>query len=136
MGLMLVLDNVDMRSSLVAWLKANSAIVATLKDPLEIRELDWQGEKFTYPNIRVTCAGIFRECWNDVNGTISYFSEQKSSKQALVAQGIIARQLHLNNFTQGNIRFFSAIVSSLPDAVQVDGIWRADVILTTKASSV
>ena len=103
----------------------------------EIRELDWAGEDFSYPNIRVTASVNPGECLDDVTVRISYFSEQKSSKESIVGQGIIAKQYHDKPFTRSNVRFSPLHVSSIPDAIRVsDTVWRADVNLTMKASAI
>ena len=131
-----MLDNVDVRTIWVAELKANVTVLSgTSSGATEIRELDWQGETFVYPNIRVTSSITPGECLDDVTVRISYFSEQKSSKEAITGQGIIAKQYHQKPFTRSNIRFSPLLVSSIPDAVQVNGVWRADVNLTMKASA-
>jgi len=133
-----MLDNVDIRKALVSWLKANTTIVATLTDPNEIRELDWQGEDYSYPNIRVTCSVSPTQCnITDVDATISCFSEQKSSYQSILMQGIIAKQLHnKDGFSSGVVNFSSIRVTNLPDATQFEnGVWKADVILKMKASN-
>ena len=129
-------DNYDVRVALVAWLKANSTITATLTDTNEIRELDWQGEDFSFPNIRVTYSVTPTQCnITDVTAVVSYFSERKSSKQAIQSQGIIAKQLHEDDFTANSIHMSAIVVTQLPDAVQVsEGVWKADVNLTMKAS--
>lgn len=132
-----MLDNVDIREAVVAWLKANATIVATLDDPNEIRELSWQGEDFTYPNIRVTCASVPNQCdYSDVTATISSFSEEKSSKEVLTMQGVIAKQIHKKSVEQDAIKFDNIRVTSLPDSIQENGIWKADVILSTRANEV
>jgi hypothetical protein len=133
-----MLDNVDIRSALVAWLKANATIVDTLNDSLEIRELNWSGEVFTYPVIRVTCSSVPNQCdYSDVTATISYFSEQKSSKESLTGQGVIAKQVHKKSVDQGTVHFSNMRVTSLPDAVQAEkGVWKADTVLSFRASEV
>lgn len=132
-----MLDNLEVRKSIVSWLLANSTVTSTLNDINEIREMDWQGEKFTYPNIRVTSSVSPNECeFSDVDGTISFFSEEKSSRQSIKAQGIIAKQLHKKNFISEGVRMSAILITQLPDAVQVEeDIWKADVILSMKASS-
>lgn len=132
-----MLDNVDIRTAIVAWLKSNATIVATLTDSDEIRERDWSGEDFTYPNIRVTCSSIPNQCnYSDVTAIISYFSEQKSSKEAITGQGVIFKQMHNKYVENSSVKFSNMRVTSLPDAEQIDGIWKADVNLSMRASEV
>ena len=131
-------DNYQCRVSFITWLKVNATILATLTDTDEIRELLWQGEDFSYPDIRVTCSMTPTQCAiTDGSGIISYFSEQKSSKQTIQSQGIIAKQLHNFGFTSEGIKISAILVTSLPDAEQVqEGVWRADVNISFKAVEV
>jgi len=136
-----MLDNVDIRSAVVAWLKANTTITATLNDANEIREKDWQGEDFTYPNIRVTCSSTPNQCeYSDVTAVISYFSEEKSSKESITGQGVVAKQIHKKSsdvvVDTGTIRLNNVRVTSLPDAIQESNIWKADVNVSFRASDV
>ena len=133
-----LVDNYDVRTSLVAWLLANATVTGTLQDVTEIRERDWQGEDFSYPNIRVTCSLTPTECnYANIDAIISYYSEQKSSKQAIQSQGIIYKQLHENSFTSEGIKFSNVRVTFLPDATQEDnGVWKADVNISAVVSEV
>lgn len=136
-----MIDNVDIRSAIVAWLKANATILATLDDTNEIREKDWSGEDFTYPNIRVTCSSIPNQCeYSDATAVVSYFSEEKSSKESITGQGVIAKQIHKKSadvvVATGTIRLNNIRVTALPDAVQENGIWKADVNVSLRVSEV
>jgi len=136
-----MLDNVDIRAAMMAWLKGNSTILAALSDTDEIRELHWQGESFTYPDIRVTSSSIPNQCnYSDVTMIISFYSEEKSSKQAITGQGVIAKQMHEKSIeaTVGSttIKFENMRVTLLPDAIQEDGVWKANVNLSMRASEV
>lgn len=136
-----MLDNNDIRSGLIGWLQNNSQIVGVLvsgsSSAQEIRERNWQGEDYQYPNIRVTCNSVPNQCgYSDVNATVSFFSEQKSSKQSLIGQGIVAKQMHQKSVSYGSINFGNMRVTSLPDAVQENGVWKSDVLLSTRAYGV
>ena len=130
-------DNYQLRIAWVAWLKDNSTVTDTLDDTDEIRELDWQGEDFSYPNIRVTCAVVPGQCGiTDATARISYFSEEKSSLQAIQSQGIIAKQVHNKDFTKSSVKVSGITVVDLPDAVEEDGVWQADIMLSLSANEV
>ena len=136
---MTLIDNYQLRTALVSMCKDIAVIPATLTDTDEIRELDWMGEKFSYPNIRITCSiTALGQCAPyDAQATISYFSEQKSSKQAIQSQGIIAKSLHNVNKTYNSVKMTNIQVTSLPDAEQVaEGVWKADVPLSMKVNEV
>jgi len=136
-----MLDNNDIRAGIVGWIKGNNDIVSVLvsgsSSGLEVREAFYQGEDITYPNIRVTCSSIPNQCnYSDVTATIMCFSEQKSSKQSLILQGRVGKEMHNTPFTQSPLRYWAVRVTNLPDALQQDnGVWRADVILSMKVSN-
>lgn len=126
-----MLGNVDVQEAFIDWMKANTTIIGlhanfSLTYP-EIREIDWQGEKFVYPNIRVGCEITPAECGPDeCFARILVFSEEKSSKQAESFAGTIAKQLHKKNFSQSGVRFSSVIVQRQLRAAQESGVWRSE----------
>ena len=130
-----MITNNDAQAALVAWIKANATIMALLDDPLEVREESWQGEKFSYPNIRVMCEITPADggCGPDTCFSIIYcHSEQKSSKQSQNIAGTIATELHESNFTKEGIRFSAVVVQRTPRAIQEIGIWQAEVQSTSR----
>ena len=48
-----MLSNDEIQAGIIAYLKANTVVLAALPDDNEIREDQWQGSEFEYPNIRV-----------------------------------------------------------------------------------
>ena len=127
-----MITNNDAQEALVAWLKANTTITA-LDDnfPTEIREETWQGEKFSYPNIRVMCEITAGECYENLYSVISCFSEEKSSKEAQNIAGVIAGEMHNKSFVQNSLRFSALTVKTIR-AVQEEGVWKADVQVNGK----
>lgn len=81
----------DTQAALINQMKANPVIVSSLPPTgttgLEIREIDWFGENFQYPNIRVHVQNFDREnkdayCNNfDVVAVVYVFAEDNSSKK-------------------------------------------------------
>lgn len=129
-----MITNNDSQAALIAWLKANTAILALDSNfPVEIREEDWQGEDFSYPNIRVSCEITAGECYDDLFSIISCFSEQKSSQEAQNIAGTVATQIHKKTFEQNSIRF-SALTVKTVRAVQEDGVWQARVEVNAKVA--
>lgn len=127
-----MITNNEAQAALLAWMQANTTITALDSNfPIEIREIDWQGEKFTYPNIRIMCEVTGGECYEDLFSVISCFSEEKSSKEAQNIAGVVANQLHNKTFTQSSIRF-SALRAKTIRAVQENGIWKADIQVNGK----
>ena len=127
-----MITNNEAQAALVAWLKANTTITSLDSNfPTEIREETWQGEKFTYPNIRVMCEITAGECYDDIFSVISCFSEQDSSKEAQNIAGVIATELHNKPFVQDSLRFSALTVKTIR-ATQEGGIWQADVQINGK----
>jgi hypothetical protein len=91
---------VDTQTALVQWLKANASIVALVPATygVEVRELEWKGDKFLFPNIRVRVDSIVPEMSNCskgmFNGRIWVFSEEHSSLECNTIGGVILEQLH------------------------------------------
>lgn len=128
-----MLDNNTVQQAWIDNLQADADVLALSSNfPTEIREQDWQGEKFTYPNIRVMCEVTGGECIDDVFAIISCFSEQKSSKEAQNIAGTIALGWHNSSFTQNGVRI-SAVRTKTIRAVQEGGVWKADVQVNAKA---
>lgn len=133
-----MITNTQQREAWITYLKSKAAITSLLTDPLEIRESDWKGELFTYPNIRVravevrphpSCAQTF--------GTviISVFSEEKSSQQADLIAGAVANFIDGKTFTVAGIHFWMVMVSSLVGAIaESDVVWRSEIQINTLMS--
>jgi len=134
-----VLRNDQIQSAWVAYLKSNATILAELPDNDEIREDNWQGDEFSYPNIRVRIVSNSPVAGRDCNlhdvviGTLA-FSENASSQQADRIAGIIADELHDKQFVSENIAF-GVRASDLIPAVRTDErTWRSEMISSIRAS--
>jgi hypothetical protein len=123
---------VAVQEVLVAYLKSASAITA-LVTAVEIRERQWTGDKFVYPNIRVHvndvtrvrsgCAGF------SANAEIDVFSENASSKEANTIAGALATQLDSHRFSRNGISFSLLEIQSVQTALNEGGIWHAKLSL-------
>ena len=134
-----MLRNDQIQSAWVAYLKSNATILAELPDNDEIREDNWQGDEFSYPNIRVRIVSNSPVAGRDCNlhdvviGTLA-FSENASSQQADRIAGIIADELHDKQFVSENIAF-GVRASDLIPAVRTDErTWRSEMISSIRAS--
>lgn len=128
-----------------------AAIIAKLKSlapfgavaSTEVRELEWQGDSFTYPNIRVELedntpyydeqlrCGIQR-----VEFSVYVFSEQRSSKEASQIKTLVTNALVGDGFSNSTIRFLPIrILDNVPAIREDDRTWRAQVKFGTKVSS-
>jgi hypothetical protein len=117
---------------MIAFLKGKATITAYVP-AVEIREAEWQGTTFTYPNIRVR---ILRNvplgrtgCMQEVDIGIQVFSEKDSSLQADEIAGIIANELNDKQFTSNSIAFATIVTNNL-EAIRVSTTtWRSEVLL-------
>jgi hypothetical protein len=134
-----VLRNDQVQSAWITRLKANTTILAELDNNDEIREDFWQGDKFTYPNIRVRIISntpqAGRDCnLHDIVISTMVFSEEPSSQQADRIAGIIMTELHDRQFTSNGIAF-GVRTSDLIPAVRTDErTWRSEAINSIRAS--
>ena len=106
----------DVQEAIISYSKSQSSLTSLLPTgTVEIRELEWQGEQFQYPNVRVSV-----DFYPPVNGCqpsaeiyFDIFSEKKSSMEASTIAGVIQNIYHRKPFTLGNVKFFSMIVTEV-----------------------
>lgn len=127
-----MIDNEQIKTAIISKLKANTTIVAALPTVNEIRETQWQGTDFQYPNLRVRVIDntpVGRSgCYQNVSIGIMAFSEQASSKEADQISGIIMRELNDSYFTENGLAFNLRITNITP-AARVDArTWRSEAI--------
>ncbi|MBU2051385.1 MAG: hypothetical protein KKH61_20750, partial [Gammaproteobacteria bacterium] len=124
---------------LLAYIKTKANILAVVPI-LEMREHQWQGTDFTYPNIRIRMISITPissniEC-SHTKFSVSFmvFSENASSLEANQIAGIINNELHNKQFTSNSIAF-ALVTSNLVPAIRSDiHTWRSEVIMNGLAS--
>ena len=84
----------DVQAAIIAKLKATPSVTSLLSDPKEIREIEWVGSTFTYPNIRVRVAEFERKNPDCdifiVKANIFVFGENASSKTC----NVIANEIY------------------------------------------
>lgn len=132
---------VDTKAALITKLKTNTAILALLTDPLEIRELEWQGTKFSYPNIRLRVESFKRETANsscnlfNAIANIYVFAEDASSLLCDRIASEIFNQLDTKSFSVGTTKF-TGIKATQHGAMWVEesGSWRSEVNLNFQVS--
>ena len=118
----------QVRDALIDTIKANATIMALLDDANEVRELDWKGTDFSYPNYRVRINSItpFDTCYQDLDASIYCFSEEKSSQEADEMAGTIADEFFTDSFTQDSIRFTFIRVDIIPAIAETMRTWRSE----------
>lgn len=130
-----MISNNDLKAAIVARLKAFAQLIAILPDGLEgVREYEWRGTDFQYPNVRVKIDGqvdtspdsncsIFSADWS-----VYIFSEIHSSNQADMIAGMIANYFRGSNFTYNAVKLVRIqIVENIPAVTQDERTWRAQV---------
>lgn len=131
---------VEVRSSLISYIKAIQALLSfDANFPLEVRELTWQGDKFSYPCVRVgqvvltpmneTCSA------HKVEGSVMCFSELPSSLQADQMADIVFQALHGKSFSHGSVKFAGMKCQQL-EAVRVEesSVWQSTIKFQVTAS--
>jgi len=138
-----MITNEDVQSALIAYLKSKSSITNELVDidgvslgAEEIREDQWQGNSFGYPNIRVRMIsnipiGDSDQCdASNIAVSIMAFSEMASSKTAERISGIIGASLHAKSFEQSGLSITLRTTNLIP-AVKTDrNTWRAECLMS------
>lgn len=145
---MTMLRNDEIQTTLVAYLKTLSAVttlLTTIDNTIganEIREDQWQGTEFDYPNVRVRMIsnipyGDSDQCdASTFTVSIMSFSQEASSQEADKIAGIISTSLHAKSFTQGTVYVVIHTTNLIP-AVRADmRTWRAECLLQGVASKV
>lgn len=128
-----------------------AAIIAKLKTlapfgavtSAEVREADWKGDSFTYPNIRVELeenmpyydeqlrCGLQR-----VEFSVYSFSEQRSSKEASQIKTLVTNALVGDGFSSATLRFLPIrILESVPVVPESERVWRAQIKFGSKVSN-
>ena len=130
-----MIRNDQIQTGIVSYLKGIATITAELTTSAEIREDQWQGRDFVYPNIRVRMISNSPQvdnrdgCNHSVNIGIMAFSEDASSQQADRIAGIIGTVLHGRGFSSNSLSFHSVVTNLVP-AVRSDmRTWRSEVLL-------
>lgn len=138
--------NNQIQKNIVAHLKSITALVAELtafdSSANEIRENEWQGDNFVYPNIRVRMInnnpdGDTSSCNStSVNVGVMVFTQDYSSLEADKIAGIISVSLHGKTYIANNVELFLRTTNILPAIRSDRNTWRAECLMQGKASSV
>jgi len=135
---MIHLSNADIQAAIVAKLKASTQVTAKVS-ALEIREDQWQGTEFVYPNIRVRM--ISNRPYESEDCTIIDFTvgiqvhtQDASTYEADTIAGIIANVLHGHPWSTSSL-LISLRTTNLVPAIRSDiRTWRSEVLMTGLAS--
>lgn len=130
--------NDEIQAAIVAYLKARSAITDELPAGAEeIRENEWQGTEFTYPNVRVRLISnmAYTECArSDITLGIEVFTEDASSRVADRIAGIINGVMHQRSFSQDGMQFNLTTTNLVPAFRKDARTWQSEVLMKGTAS--
>jgi len=133
-----MLSIAEVKEGLISYLKSKTSITDRLTDGAnEIREVQWQGSDFTYPNVRVRVRELtpFADCGlGTIACHIYVFSEDASSKEADEISGIIANELHEKHFSSSGV-MYNLWVTDVISAIRQDiRTWRTEILMSGKVS--
>jgi len=125
-----MLANNDIQSDIVTKLKA-SALVTALVNVNEVREAQWKGNSFAYPNVRVSM-GVQTPVNNlscpivKMTFDVLCYSENASSKEADQIANAVMLSLNDKNFTGTYVRFIYLRSTSMESAkAEDDRTWKS-----------
>ena len=130
-----LITNYDIQSTLITWLKTKTTIVNELQDSEQIKDDQYQGTLSVYPAVRVRLISNRPEnkqgCIQPITLGIQVYTEDASSKNCDVIAGIIAKEVHDNQFSASGF-LFGMFVTDLVPAYRRDArTWMSEVL--TKA---
>jgi hypothetical protein len=139
-----MVNNSDIQKFLVQSLLTYASSVDLLTDNLEIREDNWHGKEYSYPNVRVKV--LSQEVSDDYcTYTVAFaevvvFSEEPSSDECNDIAFILADYLHHKTIsdsvvTNDSIRKISVSVSNLGGAESVGEIWQVRIQIKLKITA-
>lgn len=136
-----------LQASIVAKLKSITAITSLLSNgATEVRELEWQGDTFSYPNIRVELEDnrfYFDEqarcTLQAVEWSVYIFSQQRSSKECSQIKTAVINALVGSGFSNQtyNTKFSTVrLVENVPAIREDARTWRSSVRLSSKVTAI
>lgn len=123
----------NVQAAWIAYLKSQPTLTILLANSGQIKELQWQGDEFVYPAIRVSV-----DFYPSVNGCIpratvfiDVFSEEKTSKQASNIAGVIQNLVHRKPFTSVGVKFFMILVEEVVHPERSIFAWQSEIKVNT-----
>ena len=124
----------QVQAGLITYLKSLTSLTNFLGSSTEIREFFWQGEKFTYPNIRLQMGTSRAEGEPNCNKWlltfyILCFSDQKTSKEAAQLASIVGSIHGKQPGLLNGVNFTRIYVDQMVPPIRQDELtWRSEVI--------
>lgn len=129
-----MLSDEKIQADIIAKLKTITSVTSLLPEGQSgIKELQWQGDEFRYPGVRLDLEDNTYEfdeqerCQLQVTEFSVYiFSEEKSSKQCSTIKGLLATALVGLGFTGTNAKYVRfRLVDNIPAIRQDERTWRS-----------
>ena len=116
------------------------SIVTGTSYSAEVRELQWQGDNFTYPNLRLDIENndyVFDEqelcTLQYAEFSIYVFSQERSSKECSTIKGLLATALVGLGFTGSYAKYNRLrLVDNIPAVREDERTWRSQIRLGTR----
>lgn len=138
--------NNAIQKNVVAHLKTITTLIAELtafdSSADEIRENEWQGTEFVYPNIRVRMIrnipdGDTADCnGSQVEVGIMVFTQDYSSLEADKIAGIISSSLHGKTYIANNVELFLRTTNIIPAVRSDRTTWRSECLMLGHAANI
>lgn len=131
-----MISTTELQEQIITALEADAPLVAVVG--VEIREEEWQGKEFAYPNVRVGMASNIPMAAGDTcrhsNSTMGFrvlcYSEDPSSQEAdtlvgFIMDALLGEQFITPGFTTGEIRLGRQ--GQIPAKRTPQRVWRSEV---------
>jgi len=139
-----MLSDEFIQADLIAKLKTITSVVSLLPDGVSgIKELQWQGDTFQYPAVRLDLESNDYEfdeqdrcnLWR-VEFSIYVFSQERSSKQCSTIKGLLENYLTGLGFT-GTYAKYSRLrlIDNVPAMREDSNTWRSQIRYSTRITS-
>ena len=130
-------DSVEVKSSMLAYLKAYTPLTSLLLgvSGTSIKETQYQGTDWTFPAIRISVDLLpsVNGCGpDDADFIIETFVAEKSSLSADVISGTIYKLLHKRAFTSLGVNFPTVVVKKVVKAEASIYGWKSQVQVHTQ----
>ena len=130
------------QAAIIAKLKSFTTLTALLAEGVSgIKEYQWQGDTFKYPAVRLDLESngytfdANGQCTSqDIEFSLYFYSEEKSSKQCSQLKGITINLLVGKGFTQNGLRFSELRLErggNIPAMREDEHTWRSQVKLNS-----
>lgn len=132
------------QADLIAKLKSISSVVTLLPDGTSgIKELQWQGDTFQYPAVRLDLESNEYEfdeqercnLWR-VEFSVYVFSQERSSKQCSTIKGLLENYLTGLGFTGTNAKYSRLrLIDNVPAVREDERTWRSQLRYSTRLTN-